>query len=216
MKNPTRFYGILLLILGFILCVFDRFLIGFLLILVGLVMAAAGQPKKNAAKRVAKPLAPPVQVPGAPAADAYAYSGSVEDYFADLLRGCFPVYSVQRDVPVSTLSAPVSSTVSSWECPCGTANTGNFCSHCGKFRGFVTDAKAPANDAFCIPVTFLLRSGGQAQLAILICDKNRWNNVATRNTIEACNQAGIPCLRFIRQFRHRSDYTVERITAALR
>lgn len=248
MKNPTRFYGILMLILGFLLCVVSAFVPGVIFILVGLGMAAAGQPKeakntKPVRPHVHRPVAPPVTVPGAPAADAYAFNGTVENYFAGILSGCFPAYNVQRDVSVSALTnaAPA---VSSWECSCGSVNTGKFCSECGKTRpepkewtckcghlatgkfcsecGAVrpavitvpTPAYVPVGDH--VNITFLLRSGTQNQLAILICDKNRWNNVATRNTIEACKQAGIPCLRFIRQFRHRSDYAVERISAALR
>ena len=249
MKNPTRFYGILLLILGFILCVVSAFVPGVIFILIGFFMTAGGQPKetkstKSVTKpRVQKPVAPSVQVPGAPAADAYAFKGTVEAYFAGILSGCFPAYNVQRDVSVSALTnaAPA---VSSWECSCGSVNTGKFCSDCGKsrpepkewtckcghlasgkfcsecgsVRPVVTTIPTTAFEPFGdhVNITFLLRSGTQNQLAILICDKNRWNNVAIRNTIEACKQAGIPCLRFIRQFRHRSDYTVERISAALR
>lgn len=249
MKNPTRFYGILMLILGFILCVVNAFVPGIIFILVGLAMAAVGQPKETkntqpvAKPRVQKPVAPSVQVPGAPAADAYAFNGTVENYFAGILSGCFPAYNVQRDVPVSALTkaAPAAS---SWECVCGAVSTGKFCSECGKTRPepkewtckcghlatgkFCSECGSVRPAAKTVPatayepvgdhanITFLLRSGTQNQLAILICDKNRWNNVATRNTIEACKKAGIPCLRFIRQFRHRSDYTVERISAALR
>ena len=249
MKNPTRFYGILMLILGFFLCVVSAFVPGVIFILVGLFMAAGSQPKetkntKSSAKsRVYRSVEPPVQVPGAPAADAYAFNGSVEDYFAGILSGCFHDYNVQRDVPVSALSQAAPA-VSSWECVCGSVNTGKFCSECGKsrpepkewtcrcghlatgkfcsecgnVRPVVTSIPAPVYESYGAyeNINFLLRSGTQNQLAILISDKNRWNNVATRNTIEACKQAGIPCLRFIRQFRHRSDYTVERISAALR
>ena len=222
MKNPTRFYGILMLVLGFFLCVVSAFVPGVIFILVGLGMAAAGQPKeakntKPVRPHVHRPVAPPVTVPGAPAADAYAFNGTVENYFAGILSGCFPAYNVQRDVSVSALTnaAPA---VSSWECSCGSVNTGKFCSECGAVRPNATTIPVPAYEPFGdhVNITFLLRSGTQNQLAILICDKNRWNNVATRNTIEACKQAGIPCLRFIRQFRHRSDYAVERISAALR
>ena len=76
------------------------------------------------------------------------------------------------------------------------------------------ESSEPAGDA--VKISFLLRSGTQPQLAILLCDKNRWNNLAMRNTMEACKHAGIPCLRFIRDFRNRGDYVVERIQSALR
>ena len=93
MKNPTRFGGILLLILGVILCVVNAIVPGAILFLIGIFMSAGGHSKEKKAQknaRVPTPIAPPVVVPGAPAADAYDYNGSVENYFADLLRGCFP------------------------------------------------------------------------------------------------------------------------------
>lgn len=37
-----------------------------------------------------------IEVPGAPAADAYAYRGSQEEYFYALLTGAFPDYEIQR------------------------------------------------------------------------------------------------------------------------
>jgi len=221
MKNPTRFYGILLLILGFILCVVNAFVPGIILILIGLFMAAAGQPKK--AEETKKPVTrrstqikPPVLVPGAPAEDAYAYQGSADDYFAALLQGCFPAYRTERNVSASALTGKQVS-VSSWECSCGAANTGKFCSECGaKCPNTPVSAFDPAPDGAAANINFLLRSGTQPQLAILLCGKNRWNNLAIRNTMEACERAGIPCLRFIRDFRNRGDYVVERIQSALR
>lgn len=37
-----------------------------------------------------------IEVPGAPAVDAYAYRGSQEEYFYALLTGAFPDYEIQR------------------------------------------------------------------------------------------------------------------------
>lgn len=218
MKNPTRFYGILLLILGFVLCVVNAFFPGMIFILVGLFMAAAGQPKKTnegkAPVRRHAQIKPPVLVPGAPAEDAYAYQGSADDYFAALLQGCFPAYRTEQNVSVSVLT---SSGITSWECRCGTANTGKFCSDCGsRCPNTPVSAFDPVPDGATANITFLLSSGTQPQLAILLCDKNRWNNLAIRNTMEACKRAGTPCLRFIRDFRNRGDYVVDRIRSALR
>lgn len=250
MKNPTRFYGILLLILGFLLCVVNAFVPGTIFILIGLFMAAVGQPKETADKktttqtrqRTPAPIKPPVLVPGAPAEDAYAFRGSVDDYFAAMLRGCFPEYAVEQNVPVSALSQK-SLPISAWECSCGAANTGKFCSECGKVKPEPKDwnctCGAKNTGKFCsecgsvrpivtvsvnnytpvddmVNISFLLRKNGTAKAAILLCDKNRWNVYAIRNTIGACEKAGIPCLRFIRQFRNRGDYVVDRIKDTLR
>lgn len=38
---------------------------------------------------------------GAPAADAYAFRGTAEEYFAKILSGCFPQYEVQRQVRIA-------------------------------------------------------------------------------------------------------------------
>lgn len=249
MKNPTRFYGIVIIILGFILCVLDAFVGGVLFILVGLFMAAAGQPKqaakttkkKSPAKRPT-PVKPPVLVPGAPSEDAYAFQGSADDYFAALLRGCFPAYTAEQNVPTSALGQKIPS-ASAWECSCGVANTGKFCSNCGKAKpeskDWVCTCGTKNTGKFCAEcgskrplvtvsadiaettgetckINFLLRQNGSAKLAIILCDKKDWDTDAVRNTMGICEKAGIPCLRFIRQFRHRGDYVVSRIQNALR
>lgn len=121
MKNPTRFYGIVLIALGFLLCVLDAFVGGILFILVGLFMAAAGQPKQNKQQSQPSPKPTPsprkdtrpTRRPGSdtPAEDGYSYKGSVDSYFMNLFTKHFPDLRVFRnkrmagpnDVPVTFL-----------------------------------------------------------------------------------------------------------------
>lgn len=51
----------------------------------------------------ASPAAPAKPVPaGAPAADAYAFQGTTEEYFAQILQSRFPQYEIRRNVRFST------------------------------------------------------------------------------------------------------------------
>lgn len=70
---------------------------------------------------------------GAPAADLYSYRGPAENYFYELLRGCFPICEIRRNVTAAQLGASASPTVSadSWTCGCGSVNNGGFCPECG-------------------------------------------------------------------------------------
>ena len=103
---------------GFLLCVFDHFGFGVPLMLIGLflfcLVPSASASKKSAQQPTPKKPAAPrktyAPVVGAPAADAYAYSGPVERYFADLLRSCFPAYTIRENV--SPFALGVSSSVS--------------------------------------------------------------------------------------------------------
>ena len=67
-------------------------------------LSGTTQPEKKAETRVQhkRPVPPNdynrrnIDVPGAPAVDAYAYRGSQEEYFYALLTGAFPDYEIQR------------------------------------------------------------------------------------------------------------------------
>ncbi len=242
MKNPVRLFAIIAMIIGFILCVMDQFGIGVTLMSVGVFVAILAKPKSQPARRNPTPQKPPVTVPGAPAADAYAFHGTEEEYFYQLLRGCYPQMQVERNVSVSALTGG-SHFSSSWSCQCGAANTGNFCAECGNPRPATAQWRcscgARNTTKFCAEcganrpigrddltfndnskryctLSFVLRQGGQPKLVILHCDKNSWDRVDIQNTMDACKKAGIPCLRFIESFRQRSDYVVDRINRALR
>jgi hypothetical protein len=174
-----------------------------------------------------------------PAADAYAYRGSVDDYFVSLLHSAFPGYQVERN---AHLDSPGSqgATAASWTCSCGAANTGKFCTACGgakpadtgwtcacgqrntgKFCAECGNPRPAANTAVHAPknsqpLTFLLRQNGVPKMGIILCGKNSWNTEQIRSTMSACKQAKIPCLRFMREFRNDAGYVAERIRKALR
>ncbi len=200
---------------GFMLCVFGLFVIGVLLMIIGLLMfcmvpsVPKGKQPKTRRTPPRKPSAyPPVS--GAPAADAYAYSGSVEHYFAELLRSCFPDCTLGENVFPSTLGH--TTCAASWECRCGTANTGNFCSGCGKPR----PNDAGRHMAESPNLSYVLYRNERPIAAVILCGKYEWNTQQILNTMEACEDSGVPCLRFMKEFRNSANYVVGRINSVLR
>lgn len=209
------------------------------------------QPKKQAAPAKKAPAAKkpaPVQKQnsltqkkeapaGAPAVDAYAFRGSVDNYFLTLLQNAFPEYQVEQKVSLNSMN---SGSTTSWTCTCGVVNTGKFCTECGRTRPaengwtcvcgehntgkFCADCgkprpaarnavKAPENSQ---PLTFLLRQNGVPKAGIILCGKYEWDMEPIQNTMEACKKAKIPCLRFMREFRNDAGYVTQRIRKALR
>ncbi len=68
----------------------------------------------------------------------------------------------QKSAPVSSVGA------SDWNCSCGTENTGNFCSHCGKPKPIASKWRcscgAQNSDNFCIEC-------GKPRPTVIVCDK---------------------------------------------
>lgn len=230
MKFKAFIRALLTFSAGFALCVFEFFVFGVFLMILGLLMfcmlpaankkaksgsknSGTGRPKQTTASRkpstVKTNYAP---VPNAPAADAYAYAGSAERYFAELLSNVFPDYTISRDISPASLARPTGNT--SWECRCGTANTGKFCSECGKARpngpGRTGATKAAGN------LSFVFYRNGIPCAAVILCGKYEWNRPEIAAAISACQKANVPCLRFIKEFRNSADYVVDRINSVLR
>lgn len=216
----------LVLAAGFLLCVLGRFGFGIILILVGLFMfctVPSASQNKQAAKAPVRKSAGSAgksssisknssSASGAPACDAYHYSGSVERYFSELLQGCFPECTVRENVSPASLRR--GSGAASWECRCGTANTGKFCSECGKPRPGAAGLFNVAQDA--VNLSFVLYRNGAPAAAIILCSKYEWDSVAIHLAMDACKQANIPCLRFYEQFRNDAGYVTQRIRSVLR
>lgn len=220
MKFQAFLRAALVFAAGFLLCVFDHFGIGMPLIMIGLflfcLVPSASSKKQASNSAVVKKTSretkkyPPVT--DAPAPDAYAYSGSPDRYFSALLRSCFPSCTVQENVSPAALGR--ASGAASWECACGVANSGKFCSECGKPRPAsfvqVSDDPTRAN------LSFVLYQNGTPAAAVILCGKYEWNNEQIRATMAACKKAKVPCLRFIKEFRNSADYVVGRINSVLR
>lgn len=91
------------------------------------------------------------------------------------------------------------------------------------FRGAFPDLQirrdVPAaelgGESWCVPVDFLLSRNGRNLLAVCICDQHRWKNKPIRGTEQAAQQAGIPFMRFIRQFSNRPEYVIPRVSRVL-
>lgn len=173
--------------------------------------------------------------PSAPPVNAYTYLGPVDQYFFDLLKGSFEDYDIEKQANPEGLFPPHGSAPSCWTCSCGVSNTGNFCSHCGSpkpvLTGWTCTCGKHNNGKFCAncgkaksnvqqktnaavkpePISFLLRKGGTARLAVILCPKNSWNTASIRRTMRLCKEAGVPCLRFIEDFRNEAGYVIDRV-----
>lgn len=173
------------------------------------------------------------------ARDAYAFRGTVDQYFLKLLQTDFSGYQVEQNVNLGSLNTGASSNAS-WTCSCGSTNTGKFCTECGsskpsdtgwtcacgehntgKYCSGCGKSRPAAQTALDVPanaahLNFLLRQNGKPKAGIILCDKHEWDTEQISITMEACRKAGIPCLRFFREFRNEVDYVTQRIRKALR
>lgn len=67
-----------------------------------------------------------------------------------------------------------------------------------------------------LPVSVLVSRGGQPVLAIMIIEKNRYKRKACVNTMNACEDAGVPAIRFMSEFENRAGYVVARVRAVMK
>ena len=86
----------------------------------------APAPKKPAPVQKQNSLSQQKTAPaGAPAADAYAFRGSVDKYFLNLLQSSFPDYQLEQKVTLNAMDTG-SAPATGWSCSCGVINTGKF------------------------------------------------------------------------------------------
>ncbi len=154
-------------------------------------------------------------VPGAPAADAYAFHGEQSDYFYQLLSNAFPGYTVRTNVALDELHTvtAVSAGTASWTCQCGACNTTAFCGSCGSRRP-AAPAPAPkfrASQAYTANISFLLCQNGTPKLAIMLGDRDYRYQYVCDNTEKALIAQGIPVQYYIDTFRNKASYVYSRV-----
>lgn len=242
--------GIIMICSGFVLCVVDAFVPGLIFILVGIFTTITAQPSNKNTQNQAptkKPAASKsrTSAPVKGGNDLYAFNGTAEEYFGNLLSSAFPGYSIERNVKTLAASGVPAAPVSeSWKCACGAENTGRFCSECGSPKPvsnvWTCSCGAVNKGKFCsecgnpkpetssnspaitlayegdVPVNFLLLKDGQPKLAIILISKKYYSKKAVRSTMTNCDIHGIPCLRFFPEFRNEAGYVVNRVRDAMR
>lgn len=246
MKSGSKLPGILLIVVAFVMGVVEQFVLAVIFALAGLAALAGigapkakqentAQPQQKAQPRRQTVSSTAAPAPGAPAVDCYAYRGTPNGYFDELLRSSFPGYTLRRDVALSSLTG-ASGSSQSWTCACGSSNTGKFCVNCGAPRPaasqeWICSCGCKCSGKFCDQcgaprpavssgssgsVTFALYEGSTPKCAIVLCPSNDWDSDPVESAMAACASAGIPCLRFMENFRNQSGYVVDRIRKAMR
>lgn len=177
------------------------------------------------------PQAKPVPAKSAPrkgpgAAEIASMKRKAHDHICALVARYFPDHTVMENIPFDSIISDW------WICGCGAENEGGFCGECGrsKSEGSVWTCKCGLQNSakFCTrcgrskpkdaqkePIHLLLMENGIPKLAILIVTRRRWDHKPIRNTIEACETAGIPWQRYFAEYDNLEDYVLERIRGAL-
>lgn len=101
-----------------------------------------------------KPAVPQKAVNVRSGVDCYHYSGSVVDYFTEILSRNFPGYEIRRDVAVEQLFGVVSTPAAAaggWKCACGGYSKGVFCPSCGSKKPEPKPVPTPAAGNWICP-----------------------------------------------------------------
>ena len=157
-----------------------------------------------------------VEVPAAPAVDAYAYSGSQQDYFYTLLRGAFPDCTIYRDVDANDVLSLGQGSYGAWECRCGGLNTGAKCTQCGKARpGSSRALKGSLPGRNCGKISYLLLQNGRPKVAIILGKRETREEPRYVNTRRFCEKNHIDCQFYIDTFRNKASYVYSRVRSGL-
>ncbi len=74
----------------------------------------------------------------------------------------------------------------------------------------------PGATSWNVNIDLLLRKAGAPALAVMIVGKNYYNRMAIVNTMNACEGAGIPAIRFIKEFSNEPSYVIGRIKGLMK
>ena len=74
----------------------------------------------------------------------------------------------------------------------------------------ITGGSADPDKKF-VPVSLLLEKDSKPVLALIICSKNQYRLYGVINTMNACEEQGIPAIRFFKEFENKPEYVVGRI-----
>lgn len=64
-----------------------------------------------------------------------------------------------------------------------------------------------------VPVDMVLIKDSKPVLALIICGKNQYRLYGVINTMNACEEKGLPAIRFFKEFENKPEYVIGRIKA---
>ncbi len=64
-----------------------------------------------------------------------------------------------------------------------------------------------------VPVDLVLIKDSKPVLALIICSKNKYRLYGVINTMNACEEKGLPAIRFFKEFENKPEYVIGRIKA---
>lgn len=82
------------------------------------------------------------------------------------------------------------------------------------FYAYDIQENVPIDEDF-YPISYMLLEGKQPKVAILLCNSRSYNSKPIQNTMQMCEDANIPVLRFYKDFRNDEDYICNRIKSVL-
>jgi hypothetical protein len=64
-----------------------------------------------------------------------------------------------------------------------------------------------------VPVDLVLIKDSKPVLAVIVCGKNKYRLYGVINTMNACEEKGLPAIRFFKEFENKPEYVIGRIKA---
>lgn len=67
-----------------------------------------------------------------------------------------------------------------------------------------------------VPVDLVLMKDSKPVLAVIVCNKNQYRLYGVINTMNACEEKGLPAIRFFKEFENKPSYVIGRIKTVAR